>query len=84
MLQIEFSITISLFYTLRKCHEMKFFNNIFEFFSTIFFSDNLYELKKQELKIENVKQNRQCFFFDTFTKVIIKFLSQTRQKTKRC
>ena len=29
------------------------------------------------------KQNRQCFFFNTFTKMIIKFLSQTRQKTKK-
>ena len=54
MLQIEFLIIILLFYTLQKCHKMKSFNNIFEFFSIIFFSNDSYELKKQELKIENV------------------------------
>ena len=54
MLQIEFSITTLLFYTLRKCHKMKFFNNTFEFFSITFFSNDSYELKKQKLKIKNV------------------------------
>ena len=50
MLQIEFSITILLFYTLRKCYKMKSFNNIFEFFSITFFQQRLVRIEKTKIK----------------------------------